>query len=285
MRYLNLDPTFSPGGTSDVLAVVHEVSTFKGGEEHIKISGNLNSDEPVIISTRAVNSTNVMRILLAHDALQRLGVKHISLCIWYLPYARQDRVMNPGESLSTKVFANLINSCNFDQVQVLDPHSDVGPALLNNVAIMDVIYKMFVANCMAHVRDLLTSTTEIAVISPDSGAYKKIYKTCKGIDYTGQIVLCNKARNLATNEIEALTVIGDVEGKACVIIDDICDGGRTFAELGAQLKEQGAALVYLIVTHGILSYGEEQLKPHIDHMWMTNSFRDYESDFVTLVRL
>jgi ribose-phosphate pyrophosphokinase len=70
-----------------------------------------------------------------------------------------------------------------------------------------------------------------------------------------------------------------------VIIDDICDGGRTFAELGAQLKEQGAALVFLIVTHGILSYGEEQLKPHIDHMWMTNSFRDYESEFATLLKL
>ena len=118
--------------------------------------------------------------------------------------------------------------------------------------------------------------SEVVVVSPDAGAYKKIFKTCENVGFKGGLVLCNKVRNLSTNEIIKITFDGDVEGKNCVIIDDICDGGRTSIELGKQLKEKGASRVFLFVTHGIFSYGEEPLMGIIDHVYTTRSFRDFD---------
>ena len=294
MKYLYLDPTFKPFGTDDEIKCTF--STWKGGEEHCRIEEPLQSFidhldpdgeggffpvyKPVKIVSRANNSSEVFRILLAQDALFRMGIEEIHLFTPYLPYARQDQVMVKGESLSSKVYARQINSCNFKTVSMIDPHSGVGPALLDRPKILGQGYLDFVKIAFSQISD-----SNPCVVSPDAGAYKKIYKTCEGINFKGDIVLCNKVRNLATTEIINLTVVGDVKDRTCVIIDDICDGGRTFAELGKQLKEMGAKAVYLIVTHGLFSYGEEQLKPHVDHVWSTDSFRSFESEFVTFIPL
>ena len=294
MKYLYLQQDFKPFTNSSITDsrlmfkdwISNEVSTFKGGEEQIRITDPIKEDDEVIIVSRATSSTEVMRILMANDALQRLGVKNIYLFIPYLPYARQDRVMVQGEALSIKVFANLINSCNFKQVSVLDPHSDVGMALLNNSKNLTDLYYEYVRKVVFHivVTDSIKSG-KVAIISPDAGAYKKIYKTCENIQFKGDLIICNKNRNLQTNEITGTSITGKVKGKTCIIIDDICDGGRTFAELGKALKEAGAEKVILVVTHGIFSYGEDQIKGPVDHVYTTDSFRDIESDFITLVKL
>jgi ribose-phosphate pyrophosphokinase len=279
MLYLNLDPEYKPFAGEEIL---HETSTFKGGEDHIKIKEFLPHRE-VTITHRVNSSSDLMKVILANDALQRIGHERIHLYIPYLPYARQDRVMVKGEPLSIKVFTKLINACEFRSVTVLDPHSEVGTALLDRVKIQtnrELVDTTFVS-LYAHG----INKDEIAVISPDAGAYKKIYKTCESINYKGQIVLCNKVRDLGTGEIISLTVDGTVENKVCVIIDDICDGGRTFIELATQLRNRGAKSVILIVTHGIFSYGVEPLQPVIDHVYTTNSIQSFKSPFVTFFQI
>jgi ribose-phosphate pyrophosphokinase len=151
----------------------------------------------------------------------------------------------------------------------------VGPALLDRAEIIPNY--TFVSIAFGRLStDFGIDMSEVAVISPDAGAYKKIFKTCENVGFKGGLVLCNKVRNLSTNEIIKISFDGDVEGKNCVIIDDICDGGRTSIELGKQLKEKGASRVFLFVTHGIFSYGEEPLMGIIDHVYTTRSFRDFD---------
>jgi ribose-phosphate pyrophosphokinase len=279
MIYLNLNPEFTPFQGEEVL---HQSSTFKGGEEHVKITKS-NPHEEVTITHRVNSSSDLMKVVLANDALQRIGHERIHLYIPYLPYARQDRVMVEGEPLSIKVFANVINACQFTSVTVLDPHSDVGPALIDRVNI--VTNHAFVESAFYDLHLKGIDHNQIAVISPDAGAYKKIYKTCESIKFTGELVLCNKVRNLKTGEIIKQTVDGNVTDKVCVIIDDICDGGRTFIELAKQLKDKGAKSVILIITHGIFSYGVEPLQPMVDHVYSTNSFREFQSDYVTFINI
>ncbi len=292
MNYLYLDPNFKTFGSNEIY---HDTKTYSGGEENVRVKSsslqllsnlssipNLESD--VTIVHRCNSSSDFMRILLANDALKIAGVKKIHLYMPYLPYARQDSIHVEGESLSVKIFANIINSCEFESVTLLDPHSNVGPALIDNVKIDNERYYKFVRMCVADiVHYSQSSIDDIKIVSPDAGAYKKIFKTCKEIKYNGDIIICNKARNLKTIEIESLIVVGDVKDKICILIDDICDGGRTFAEVGKQLKDKGAKAVYLIVTHGIFSYGEDQIKEGVDHVWSTNSFKSFESDFITFI--
>ena len=120
---LDLDTSFHPFGQRN--NIQFESFTFSGGEPHIKILTDLKPNESVTITTRIQSFNDIGLLLIAVDALRRLGVKSIDLFMPYMPAARQDRIMIPGESLSVKVYADIINSLNFDSVIVFDPHSFV----------------------------------------------------------------------------------------------------------------------------------------------------------------
>lgn len=229
--------------------------TFKGGEEQVKIDMNFvpkGEISFVHITAKIKNSHEVLALALLVDAVSRLchldPKAEFFLNMPYIPYARQDRVMNAGEALSIKVFANIINSMGFDRVFVDDPHSDVAPALLNNVYIRkqeDRIVKF---------DDKLTSKDTV-IIAPDAGARKKAQKVSERLRLP--LIEAGKVRDLKTNEITGTAVFGDVKDCVCVIVDDICDGGRTFIALAQALKEKGAKRVILYVTHGIFSFGKQ----------------------------
>lgn len=225
-----------------------ELKKFAGGECHVKFLQLIAESETVRLNTRLNSSDDVMTLCLAVDALRNMGVKTIEAFIPYIPYARQDRVMVPGEPLSIKVFAGIINQLKLDKVYVFDAHSDVSVALLDrchNIA----NYKM-----VPHFIDAF-GLKDFVLVSPDLGAYKKIDKLAQQIGYTGTIATGIKIRDLATGKIIKSDVNTDgLNGKSCIVIDDICDGGRTFIELAAALKEKNAGDLYFIVSHGIFSY-------------------------------
>lgn len=230
--------------------------TFSGGEEQIKIDmrhvphGSIGF---VDIFARLKNSQDVMCLALLVDAVNRLGNFDVGvekvLHLPYIPYARQDRVMNPGESLSVKVFAAMINSLGFHKVIVDDPHSDVSVALIDNVKIRSQA-ELFLG--MNFDFNLLKS---LVLIAPDAGARKKAQKVADALDLC--VVEAGKVRDVSTGAITGTTVFGDVDGKTCLIVDDICDGGFTFTNLAQALKAAGAKRVILYVTHGIFSRGKE----------------------------
>lgn len=269
MNYLHLDSDFTPFGKS----IDFETFTFSGGEPHIKIKEAVN--DAVTITQRITSFNDIGFILLATDALRRMNVKEISLFIPYFPAARQDRVMVSGEPLSVKVYTDIINSQNYEKVTVFDPHSEVTPALLNNVAIID--NHEYVKQCLASIKE------EIVLISPDGGALKKIYKLSA---YLGgiEVIECSKKRDVKTGELSGFTVYtDDLKGKTGVVVDDICDGGGTFLGLGKALQEKNSGDLHLIVSHGIFNKGFEQLESIYKTIFTTNSFRNVESTQVVQV--
>lgn len=246
-------------------AIDFETFIFSGGEVHVKIKAQ--PPKRVRINCRINNSNDLMRLILAVDALRSMGVEYIEAFMPYIPYARQDRRMVGGEPLSIKVFAGIINSIKLDKIKVYDSHSDVALALIDNVINYPNFKEVskFIELCALHLKDY-------TVVSPDLGAYKKVSKMCEYLGYKNQIVAATKIRDLNTGKIIATELYGDVKGKNCLIVDDICDGGRTFTELAATLKDKGANDLYLFVSHGIFSKGYSELMLHYKEIGTTNSF-------------
>ncbi|NAS30030.1 ribose-phosphate diphosphokinase [Flavobacteriaceae bacterium R38] len=272
MKYLHLDNSFTPYGKS----IAFESFVFSGGEPHIKVL-ETNIGETVMITHR-INSFNDLGLLLvATDALRRSGVKDIEVFIPYFPAARQDRVMIKGEALSVKIYADIINAQNYSKVFIFDPHSEVTPALLNNVNVIQN-YE-FVKKCLASINE------EILLISPDGGALKKIYKVSEhlgGVD----VIECSKKRDVKTGILSGFRVYeDDLQGKHCAIIDDICDGGGTFLGLAKALKEKNAGNLSLIVSHGIFSKGFDDLEKVFNSIFTTNSFQNINNNKITQIEL
>lgn len=231
------------------------ISKFAGGENHVRIQCEIHPEEPVRLLTRINSSDELMQLCLATDALRRMGVQQIEAFIPYLPYARQDRVMNPGEPLSVKVFADIINSLGLHKVSIFDAHSDVTPALLDRCE--NIPNYAMIRNFIDRL-----SLTDFVLVSPDLGAYKKVDKLAQQLGYRGEIATGIKIRDLVTGQIIKSDVnCEDLKGKTCVVVDDICDGGRTFIELAAALKHKGAGDLYFFASHGIFSHNAlERLK-------------------------
>lgn len=274
MFLLNLHPNFSPLGKNNEIAF--ESFVFSGGEPHIKITNAFDFSELVTVTHRLNSFNDLGLFCLAIDALRRMGVKTINAFIPYFPAARQDRVMIPGEPLSVKVYADIINALQLNSIQVFDPHSEVTPALLNHCKVIPNYY--FIEEVIKRIGN------EVLLISPDGGALKKIYKVS---EYLGgvEVVECSKSRDVKTGKLSGFKVYSDdLEGKDCLIVDDICDGGGTFIGLAQELKNKNAGRLYLAVSHGIFNKGFESLQV-FERIFTTNSFKDIENEKVEVIQL
>lgn len=255
--------------------LVFDSFTFSGGEEHIRFSAfEASAVEKMELFVRLTNSSNIMQLMLAVDALRRMTNEQVplELVIPYFPYARQDRVCVHGESLGAVVMASIINNLHCNKVTIWDAHSDVSPALLHKS--VNISQETILECCNALKRRL--SKGELTLISPDAGASKKTLKIAEAFHGEVQVIQAQKIRNLKTGDIIKTEVLGDVCGKKVLIVDDICDGGRTFIELAKVLKEKGALEISLFVTHGIFSKGVAVFDGLIDAIYTTDSFRSAE---------
>lgn len=264
MLTLHLSPGFAP---TDGTPIEFTSFIFNGGEPHIKLdlasSGNV--PEPVLITQRVASSTDFMQLLLATDALRRAGYERISALLPYFPAARQDRLMVPGEPLSVRIYADLINAQQYEQVYVFDPHSDVTPALLNKVQVIS--NQVFVASVLTNF-----DPSMVCLVSPDAGALKKIHKLSTALGGV-PVVVCDKERDVRTGALTGFRVFADdLAGRQCLIVDDICDGGGTFIGLAVELRKLNPASVSLAVSHGIFSKGLAPLTSALDHVYTTDSF-------------
>lgn len=270
---LNLAPDFKPVTGAEI---AFESFTFSGGEPHIKLDPNFDISEGVIVTHR-LNSFNDLGLLcLAMDALKRMDAVPGTLVIPYFPSARQDRVMVKGEPLSVKVYADIINSLNFRKVLVFDPHSDVTAAVLNNCEV--VTNHKFIQQVTQKIGN------ELVLVSPDGGALKKIYKVSEFLGGT-KVIECSKSRDISTGKLSGFKIYdADLMGKDCLIVDDICDGGGTFAGLAAELRNKNAGKLYLAVSHGIFSKGFDALKD-FEHIFTTDSIKEINEACLTQIKL
>lgn len=267
MYYIDLDkpvPRGTPSPYKDLPANVlpFEASTFPGGEEHVKLRCMEGVVGPVTIIARLRNSRDVWRMILAAAACNRRGWDTYAF-IPYLPYARQDRVMVAGEAPSLAVFMHHLSICNFRQIAFFDPHSDVTAAIADALRMPTTI----VTNEL-FINRVRSQLPETILVAPDAGAAKKLERLYP----REQLVVGHKVRDLNTGLIEKYELHGDVAGKECLVVDDICDGGATFELLGDALTAGGAAAKHLAVSHGIFSKGLHTLSKVYSTISTTDSF-------------
>lgn len=267
-RSLNLDPMFVPVAAPEI-----EFNTFifNGGEVHIRLNQNIDYSkiDRVLITHRIKSSDDIMQILLAVDALYELGINDIDLFIPYLPYARQDRVCVKGEAFSAKVMAGLLNSCNFNKVIIVDPHSEHSFVRIINHKIQDA--HMYVEEVLEGL------PKDTVLVAPDKGSTGRV--TSMGLEMNRPVVQGGKIRDQERGTLTGFTadIPKELKGKPMLIVDDICDGGGTFLGLADELKKQGSGDLYLYVTHGIFSAGFTPLMEKFKHLFCTDSFQDYQS--------
>lgn len=215
-------------------------------------------DMPYRIISRFSSYKDLFAILAANQILRRAGVDYIELFCPYILGGRSDQSFKPNQSFDLEIVADILNTCKFAKVTVLNPHSVATTALIHNCEALDVLSWL----------ELSMLPREAVLISPDAGAYKKMVKIAETLNKP--LIAANKVR--LDDGSPAINFDGDVTGRNCVIMDDICDGGRTFIALGKALKDKGAATVTLVVDHGIFSYGTKL--DNIDMIYTTNSYRD-----------
>ena len=211
-----------------------------------------------------------MKLCLFTNAFKNfVGRMPHRLVLPYIPYARQDRIANPGEALSIKVFANLLNTLNYRSVYVLDPHSDVCTALIENVKIIPQ-WEIFADSIPEN----------IDLIAPDAGALKKVYKLQEAVKERGievPVRIATNHRDTHTGKVSHTTIEGEPGNKTCVVIDDICDTGGTLLRLANILQEQYEKRI-LMGTHGIFSGGLARLNSAYNRILTTNSFKELKPE-------
>ena len=253
------------------------VFTFAGGESQVVLPDAFIAEAASVASVR-INAwlrtaDAVMQLLLLTDAVRRVMPNvPLHLNMPYVPYARQDRVCNPGEALSAKVFCNLINAQAYASVVIADPHSDVVPALLDRVSVVDA------SVMLAEVLRQPAFARGVTLLAPDAGARKRVQQLAKKLDVE-HIAFADKVRDTKTGRISGTSVSSDLPHLPILVVDDICDGGRTFVELGKALAEVSSQPRYLYVTHGIFSKGFEELNLYYQRIftaynWNQSSLND-----------
>jgi len=248
---------------------------FPDGQPHIKIDMDslkgIDRRQPLRILTRIANANDLLLTLFIKNTLDYLEFELVELHVSYLLAARMDRVMLDGEPFSLKVVAAMLNRGQFKKVKIFDPHSEVATALIdrsyalpNHQYVKAALDDYFQRNPAA----------EYCLVSPDAGALKKIHKLAQFLD-ADNVVECMKERDVKTGNLTSFkTTAEHLNGQTCFIVDDICDGGGTFAGTAKMLKEKGADKVNLIVSHGIFSKGT--VIEAVDEIYTTDSFRVVE---------
>ena len=245
-----------------------DVGYFSDGELKVEIEENVRGHDTFIIqSTCSPTNKNVMEIMLIADALKRSSASRITAVVPYYGYARQDRrVRSARVPISAKVVADMFASVGIDRVLTIDLHSETIQGFFDMPA--DNVYATkFMVDDIKDNND----RNEVVVVSPDVGGVVRSRALAKLLDDT-DLAIIDKRRALA-NESEVMNIIGEVEGKVCIVPDDIIDTAGTLCNAAKALKEKGAKAVKAYITHPVLSGPaiERLNKSDIDELIVTNS--------------
>lgn len=224
------------------------VERFNDSEVFVEVFENVRGEDMYVIQpTSNPSNDNLMELLIMVDALRRSSAGRITAVIPYFGYARQDRRAKARTPISAKLVANLIETAGVDRVLTLDLHAAQIQGFFDIP--VDNLYAspVFALDIEHHFKGQLQ---DVMIISPDVGGVARARELAKRINAPLSIV--DKRREKA-GEVAGMTVIGDVTGKKCIIVDDICDTAGTLCKAAETLMEAGATEVHAYITHGVLS--------------------------------
>jgi ribose-phosphate pyrophosphokinase len=223
-----------------------DVRRFSDDEVFVEIHENVRGEDMFLIqSTSAPANDNLMELLIMIDALRRASARRITAVIPYFGYARQDRKVGPRTPISAKLVANLITEAGANRVLTIDLHAGQIQGFFDiptdNLFAQPVIVK--------DIQDHLGGKNPM-VVSPDIGGVVRARSLASRLN-TDLAIVDNRRPRAGVSEV--MNIIGDVEGRACILVDDIVDSGGTLCNAADALLKNGATEVYAYCTHGVLS--------------------------------
>ena len=224
------------------------VERFNDAEIFVEVYENVRGEDMFIIqSTSNPANDNLMELLIMADALRRSSASRITAVIPYFGYARQDRRTKARTPITAKLVANMLVGAGIERILTLDLHATQIQGFFDIP--VDNLYAapIFALDIMHHFKGQME---DIMVISPDVGGVARARELAKRINAPLSIV---DKRREKPGEVAGMTVIGNVEGKKCIIVDDICDTAGTLCKAAEVLMEHGAKEVHSYITHGVLS--------------------------------
>lgn len=239
--------------------------TFSDGETQIAIHENIRGREVFVLqSTCTPVNDNLMQLLIIMDALRRASAERITAVIPYFGYGRQDRKVQGRVPISAKLVADLITTAGANRVVSLDLHAGQIQGFFNipvdNLFAAPLILK--------YIRNNFSDS--LVIVSPDAGGVERARAFAKRLSAT--LAIIDKRRD-APNIAQAMNIIGEVEGKTAIILDDMVDTAGTLTQGANALKERGASRIYACCTHPVLSGPsiERLEEAPIDHLVVTDT--------------
>jgi ribose-phosphate pyrophosphokinase len=225
------------------------VRRFADEEVFVEVNENVRGEDVFVIqSTSYPANDNLMELLICVDALRRASAKRITAVLPYFGYARQDRKPGPRTPISAKLVANLITTAGANRVLSIDLHAGQIQGFFDIPT-----DNLFASPVIATDIRARFGNRDLLVVSPDVGGVVRARGLAKRLN-NAPLAIVDKRRERA-GESEVMNIIGDVEGRTCILVDDIVDSAGTLCNAAAALKQQGATEVFAYCTHGVLSGG------------------------------
>lgn len=244
----NSNPIFASAVSKSLGITLTEanIKRFADMEVFVEILENMRGEDVFVIqSTCYPANDHIMELLVTLDALKRASAKRITAVIPYFGYARQDRKPGPRTPISAKLVADIVTAAGADRVLTMDLHAGQIQGFFNIP-----VDNLFAAPVLIEDIEKHFDCEKVTVVSPDVGGVVRARAVAKRIN--ADLAIVDKRREKA-GVSEVMNIIGEIEGKDCIIVDDIVDSAGTLCNAAAALKEKGAASVSAYITHGVLS--------------------------------
>ncbi|PPR40598.1 MAG: Ribose-phosphate pyrophosphokinase [Alphaproteobacteria bacterium MarineAlpha5_Bin12] len=229
------------------------IRNFQDNEIFVEINENIRGEDVYVIqSTSHPVNDNIMELLITIDAARRGSAKRITAVIPYFGYARQDRKTGPRTPISAKLVANLITSSGADRVLTMDLHAGQIQGFFDIP--LDNLYSA--PPTIKDMKENFANSKDLVLVSPDVGGVVRARAFAKRMN--SDLAIIDKRRENAGHS-EVMNVIGDVENKICILVDDIVDSAGTLCNAAEALHKKGAKEIYSYISHGVLSGKSGQL--------------------------
>ena len=219
---------------------------YADGEFQPSLEQTVRGYDVFIVQSTFAPADNVMELLMMVDAAKRASARRIIAVMPYFGFARQDRKDKPRVPIAAKLMADLLQAAGVDRIIAVDLHADQIQGFFN----IPVDHLMASSIFIPYLRGLYNNVDNLLIASPDAGGAKRASQYAKMLG-TG-FVMCHKQRS-RPNEIASMQLIGDVQGKDIILVDDIIDTGGTLCNAAKLIKESGANSVKAMITHPVLS--------------------------------
>lgn len=250
-----------------ILPTPTDVKKFANGETYVNIKGDMRNKDVYImpVTGRDVND-NLMETYLKADAARRMGANRVVAVMPNFPYGRQERKTQAGEPISARLNLALLHASGVDEVITTDIHAAALQGFARQMKLTDL---SSLEEMTAYFKGKF-EPEELVVVSPDLGGVKRADRFAKSLGCNKAIIYKNRT---AHNQAKAEQLLGDVEGKTCIIYDDIIDTAGTITEAAKMLKENGASSIYIAASHGLFNEPalERLVQAPIEEVVVTNS--------------